>query len=170
MSELMRVQDALSYLERKAECVTGVVTLPLGMAFGRILSEDQFADINVPPADNSAMDGFAVSLQGIDIAKAIPVSQRIAAGQVPEALQAGTAARIFTGAEIPKGADVVIIQEECCFRERNRSVSLINPESIQVGDNIRLCGENISKGQLLFSKSNFAKGSRTWCIGFGRCF
>src|SRR6185503_10093956 len=77
-------------------------------ARGRFLAEDVRSQIDVPPADNSAMDGYA--LRAADLAEpgtVLPVSQRIVAGSIGTALAARTAARIFTGAQIPAGADAV---------------------------------------------------------------
>lgn len=84
-------------------------------AWGRVLAQDVVSTVDVPPADNSAMDGYALCVAdlGDDPSKALPVSQRIAAGQVGQALVHGTAARIFTGAPIPPGADAVAMQENC---------------------------------------------------------
>ena len=79
-----------------------------------MLAEDVCSAIHVPPADNTAMDGYA--LRCVDVPEAgvvLPVSQRIAAGAVPSPLTPGTAARIFTGAQIPAGADAVVMQEQC---------------------------------------------------------
>jgi molybdopterin molybdotransferase len=83
-------------------------------ADGRVLVEDVVSPLQVPPHDNSAMDGYA--LRAADAAAAgsvLPVSQRIAAGAVPQPLEPGTAARIFTGAPVPPGADTVLMQEDC---------------------------------------------------------
>jgi len=97
--------------------------LPLGRtesvstpdAWGRILARDVVSAVNVPPEDNSAMDGYAIRLADLagGSGAALPVSQRIAAGQVGRPLAAGTAARIFTGAQVPPGADAVVMQEYC---------------------------------------------------------
>jgi molybdopterin molybdotransferase len=83
-------------------------------ALGRILAADVASALDVPPADNSAMDGYALCAADVPVAGTLlPVSQRIPAGQVGHALQAGTAARIFTGAQVPAGADCVVMQEHC---------------------------------------------------------
>lgn len=82
-------------------------------ALGRVLAADLVSPLDVPPHDNSAMDGYA--LRAADVAAPgalLPVSQRIAAGQIGQALQPGTAARIFTGAPLPAGADTVVMQED----------------------------------------------------------
>ncbi len=83
-------------------------------ALGRVLAEGVRSGLDVPPADNTAMDGYA--LRTADVAEAgavLPVSQRIPAGVVGAPLAAGTAARIFTGAQVPAGADAVVMQEQC---------------------------------------------------------
>lgn len=83
-------------------------------ALGRVLARDVIAQVDVPPADNSAMDGYAMRCADVPAAGAVlPVGQRIAAGQVAASLQPGTAARIFTGAPVPDGADAVVMQEQC---------------------------------------------------------
>lgn len=87
-------------------------SVPTSDALGRILAADLVSTLDVPPADNSAMDGYAVRCSDVAAAP-LPVSQRIAAGTPPHALQPGTAARIFTGGQIPAGADAVVMQEQC---------------------------------------------------------
>ena len=83
-------------------------------ALGRVLARDVIAQVDVPPADNSAMDGYAVRCTDVPAAGAVlPLAQRIAAGQLAASLQPGTAARIFTGAPVPDGADAVVMQEQC---------------------------------------------------------
>jgi len=76
-------------------------------AKNKILAESLHSDIDVPPADNSAMDGYAFCASDASQGTALPINQRIQAGHTPQPLQKGTAARIFTGAEIPEGADTV---------------------------------------------------------------
>ena len=83
-------------------------------ALGRVLARPVVSNLDVPPAANSAMDGYA--LRAADVPQAgtvLPVSQRLAAGVVGVPLQPGTAVRIFTGAQVPPGADVVVMQEQC---------------------------------------------------------
>ena len=83
-------------------------------ALGRVLARPVVSGLDVPPADNSSMDGYA--LRAADVPQAgtvLPVSQRLAAGVVGQPLQPGTAARIFTGAQVPLGADAVVMQEQC---------------------------------------------------------
>ena len=90
-----------------------VETVSTFEARGRVLAESVRSTIDVPPHDNSAMDGYAMRAADVPVAGTVlPVSQRIAAGAVGAALEAGTAARIFTGAPIPDGADAVVMQEQ----------------------------------------------------------
>ena len=83
-------------------------------ALGRVLARPVVSGLDVPPADNSAMDGYA--LRAADVRQAgtvLPVSQRLPAGVVGLPLEPGTAVRIFTGAQVPPGADAVVMQEQC---------------------------------------------------------
>ena len=83
-------------------------------ALGRVLAQSVTSTLDVPPADNSAMDGYAMRAADVPAAGTVlPVSQRIPAGVVGQPLQPGTAARIFTGAQVPAGADAVVMQEQC---------------------------------------------------------
>jgi molybdopterin molybdotransferase len=113
-------------------------------AVGRVLADDVRADLNVPPADNSAMDGYAFRVKDLVVGQALPVSQRIPAGSVPQPLQPGTAARIFTGAQIPTGADAVVMQERCSVEDEGQSVRVDFVP--QAGENIRRAGEDIRAG------------------------
>ncbi len=82
-------------------------------ADGRVLAQDVVSQLEVPPQDNSSMDGYALRCADLAPGRALPVSQRIPAGSQGLPLQAGTVARIFTGAPIPPGADAVVMQEDC---------------------------------------------------------
>lgn len=83
-------------------------------ALGRVLAEDVRSTLDVPPHDNTSMDGYALRTADVPVAGTVlPVAQRIAAGHVGATLAAGTAARIFTGAPMPAGADAVVMQEQC---------------------------------------------------------
>lgn len=141
---MMPTHDALTQILRSACPLTDLESVPLLQAHGRILATSQHSAIEVPPADNSAMDGYAIRHADLRPAtagyQAFVISQRIAAGKVPQALQPGTAARIFTGAEIPPGADTVIMQEQC--REQDGSVDI--PADVSPGNNIRPQGQDIA--------------------------
>lgn len=145
MPALSPVPEALQVLLAGACPVTEIEILPLDQALGRVLAETQFSPIAQPPADNSAMDGYALRLDDWQ-GQAMTVSQRLPAGAVPLALQPGTAARLFTGAEIPPGADAVIMQEETELDEAGR-VSFTAP--IRPGQNIRPQGGDIAQGAVV---------------------
>ncbi|MEY4563865.1 MAG: hypothetical protein RLZZ618_3142 [Pseudomonadota bacterium] len=127
--------------------------LPLGDAFQRVLAADVVSLIDVPPADNSAMDGYALRCADLSAASGVlPVSQRVAAGASPSALVAGTAARIFTGALVPEGADAVVMQENCTAL--NDAV----PPAVQIdklptpGLAIRRRGEDVQQGSTVLAR------------------
>jgi molybdopterin molybdotransferase len=114
------------------------------VAAGRVLAVALHSTINQPPMDNSAMDGYA--LRAADAPSAgtrLPVSQRIPAGSVGHALQPGTAARIFTGAPLPPGADTVVMQELC---EHDGEHVVINTVPTP-GEAVRRMGEDIAEGE-----------------------
>jgi molybdopterin molybdotransferase len=111
---LLDVDEALERLLAGARPVAETETVPTLSATGRVLAAAQRSTMNVPPMDNSAMDGYAVRVADIRAAGAkLRVSQRIPAGAVPQPLAPGTAARIFTGAPVPTGADAIVMQEHC---------------------------------------------------------
>lgn len=122
--------------------------IPLAQARGRILAADTIAHVDVPPAANSAMDGYALQIPDGPAPWRLKVSQIIAAGAAPQPLQPGTAARIFTGGEIPLGANTVAIQEEC---ERDGDQVTIQA-AVRVGENIRPRGQDLQRGQIIAEK------------------
>ncbi len=147
---LIPYDEALQQLIAKISPLQRVVRKPLLKAFGEVLAESQRSSIDVPQADNSAMDGYALSSS--DLASSgeteLPVLQRIAAGQAAEELQTGSAARIFTGAPIPAGADLVIMQEQ--VQVMGDAIRFdIKPES---GSNIRRAGNDIRSGDTILQK------------------
>ncbi|HWW07137.1 gephyrin-like molybdotransferase Glp [Collimonas sp.] len=120
--------------------------IPTLAANGRILASAQTSQLNVPPADNTQMDGYAVRAADCDSGVArLPVSQRIPAGHVGAPLQAGSAARIFTGAMIPEGADAVVMQEMC---EADGDAVVIK-HAPQSGEWVRRAGEDIRSGSVI---------------------
>lgn len=114
MKPLKSLDDALAALLVQASCAPLTETVTTYDADGRVLAQDCVSALQVPPNDNSAMDGYAVRSADVTAAGVeLPVSQRIPAGSVGQPLQPGTAARIFTGAPVPEGADAVLMQEDC---------------------------------------------------------
>jgi molybdopterin molybdotransferase len=142
------VEQAVAELLKQCRVNVAIEDTDLKHTLGRVLAEDIIAGIDVPPADNSAMDGYA--LRHSDWTGAgvpIDVSMRIPAGVSPLALSAGTAARIFTGAEIPEGADTVVMQENC---EATADQVLIHKLPSK-GANVRLRAQDIAIGQTVLS-------------------
>lgn len=145
MTALLPLEAALARVLAGAVPVEEVQELPLLGALGRVLAQDIVSVIAVPGGDNSAMDGY--TLRAADAAKPLPVSQRIPAGSVGAELQPGTAARIFTGAEIPPGADAVVMQENCVFENGVLSIS----GEVRSGQHIRPRGQDIEVGETVLS-------------------
>ncbi|MER2553987.1 MAG: gephyrin-like molybdotransferase Glp [Thauera sp.] len=116
------------------------------LAAGRVLAVAQHSTIDQPPMDNSGMDGYALRAADVPAAGTrLPVSQRIPAGSVGHELAPGTAARIFTGAPLPPGADTVVMQELC---EHDGDDVVINTVP-RLGEAVRRMGEDIAVGDLV---------------------
>ncbi|WP_371322407.1 gephyrin-like molybdotransferase Glp [Dechloromonas sp. ZY10] len=147
---MLSFEHALETLLAAAQPVSEMRSLPLTGCLGRVLARAQTSTVNAPPLDNSAMDGYAVRVA--DLAAAgegtpvrLPVSQRIPAGTVGTPLQPGSAARIFTGAPIPAGADAVVMQERC-EAAADGSGDVLIKQLPRSGENIRRAGEDIAVG------------------------
>ena len=112
---LLSVDEALEQLLSSARPVGEVEDVPTLEATDRVLARAQRSTMDVPPMDNSAMDGYAVRLSDLQEKNSLLVTQNIMAGAVGKPLEPGTAARIFTGAPIPPGADAVVMQEHCAI-------------------------------------------------------
>ena len=140
---LIAVDEAVSRILAACSPVAESEELNTGQSLGRVLAEDVVSAINVPGYHNSAMDGYAVhSSECIEAGTSLSVSQRIPAGQSGVRLEAGSAARIFTGAPVPEGADAVVMQELC---QQQGDTVIINTR-VKAGDNIRRTGEDIEQG------------------------
>jgi molybdopterin molybdotransferase len=140
---MISVLEAVDRLCEKSRVLVDNEFVSLRDGLGRVLAADIVSGINVPPADNSAMDGYALRREDWRGAgHAIEISQRITAGNPPLPLKPGTAARIFTGAETPAGADIVVMQEKCS----TNGESVLIEEVGAVGANIRPMGQDIRTG------------------------
>jgi len=145
---MLTFDEALSRLLDGAQTVSEVRSLPTLAAAGRVLARAQAAAVDAPPLDNSAMDGYALAVADVpQLASCLPVSQRIVAGSVGTRLQPGTAARIFTGAPIPAGADAVVMQELC----QHRADAVLINHLPRVGEHIRRAGSDIAAGSEILS-------------------
>jgi molybdopterin molybdotransferase len=112
-------------------------------ALGRVLAADVCSLLDVPPGDNSSMDGYALRTADVSApGTVLPVSQRIPAGVVGQALQPGSAARIFTGAQVPPGADAIVMQEQCEALDGSVRVNALP----QPGQWVRRRGEDVMQG------------------------
>jgi molybdopterin molybdotransferase len=159
---MLSADQLLDALLERARSVAANKTVPVADALARVLAAPQTSAITVPPLDNSAMDGYAVRVADVVVAGVrLPVSQRILAGTVGTPLQPGTAARIFTGAPVPPGADAVLMQEYCAPHPNplpegeganvmpkpvNEGEDVIIHALPRQGENIRRAGEDIQSG------------------------
>ena len=137
------MDEALATLLAGAHPVAEFEQVPTMEAVGRVLAQSQTSTMDVPPMDNSAMDGYAVRLSDLNSAgNKLKVTQRIPAGSVGKPLEAGTAARIFTGAPVPQGADAIVMQEFCVLENDTVTIKKV-PKPAEW---IRYAASDIRKG------------------------
>ena len=149
---LRPLEDALAQLLAQARPLAGSEAVSTFDADGRVLAADLVSPLQVPPQDNSSMDGYAVRVEEIpDEGVALPVSQRIPAGSAAHPLQPGTCARIFTGAPVPGGADAIVMQEDTQAGEDGRVTILRVPGR---GQWIRRSGEDVTLGAVVLSRGD----------------
>jgi|JYMV01.1.fsa_nt_gi molybdopterin molybdotransferase len=148
---LLAMDEALDFLLNAVVVNTNTHTVSLDNSLYQVLAQDVCSTINVPDFDNSAMDGYAINLKEdqVNISGGVnfEVTDRIPAGSIGNTLAPGCAARIFTGAPIPKGANTVIMQEECEVSEDGKSIETWRPLSIN--ENIRPMGNDIQTGDVI---------------------
>ena len=154
---LMPLDEALARLLDNAGPRLGTERVSTFEADGRVLAQDVVSALTVPPRDNSSMDGYAV--RAADCARpgaALTVAQRIPAGSVGTALAAGTAARIFTGAQIPEGADAVVMQEDTVALDAGPEAGAFGRVRIDAapaaGQWIRRAGEDVASGDVVLRR------------------
>ncbi len=146
---LRPLDDALAALLAQALPLAGTETVATFEADGRVLAEDLVSALQVPPQDNSSMDGYAVRSAEITAGVELPVSQRIPAGAAAQPLQPGSVARIFTGAPVPAGADAIVMQEDTQALDDGR-VRILQPAA--PGQWIRRSGEDITRGSTVLAR------------------
>ena len=149
---LRPLDEALAELLAHAQPLAATDTVSTFDADGRVLASDLVSALQVPPQDNSSMDGYAVrsgdvALEGV----LLPVSQRIPAGAAPSPLAAGSAARIFTGAAVPVGADAIVMQEDT-EPAGDQLVRILRVP--QPGQWIRRSGEDVARGAVVLAKGD----------------
>ena len=146
---LLSLDEALPLLLARAQPLPGVDEVSTFEGDGRVLAEDLLSALQVPPQDNSSMDGYAVRCADVSAPGAVlKVTQRIPAGAHGQPLGAGEAARIFTGAPIPLGADAVVMQEDCVAEGDTVRVQQVPV----LGQWIRRSGEDVARGDRVLSR------------------
>lgn len=153
---LRPVDEALADMLARAPAPPAVERVALIDAPGRVLAVDQVSTIAVPAFDNSAMDGYAIRFRDLDPdagSTALRVTQRIAAGALGAALQPGTAARIFTGAPLPPGADTVVMQEDAALVDG--AIGVAAP--VRPGQHVRRAGQDIAEGGVVVAAGRCLK-------------
>ena len=151
--ELMPLDEALALLAARLGPVRDGESVTVAQATGRILSADVGALTDVPPHDNSAVDGYAVFFEDLDPDNEtrLPVTGRIAAGQIlARPARRGEAIRIFTGAPMPDGPDTLMMQEDC----RADGDDVIVMPGISRGANLRRRGEDVRKGEIILKSGH----------------
>ena len=146
---MLTVEQAREYLLQRTRGIEENEGIAVEDALGRIVAADVVAPIDVPGHANSAMDGYAVRAADIpNVGEAtLRVTQRIAAGEIGSVLAAGEAARIFTGAPIPQGADAIAIQEDC----RRDGALVVVPGPLAPGTFVRPRGNDIRSGAVVLT-------------------
>ena len=151
---ILSFNEAKSRLLSSARPVSETETVDLANAFNRVLAEDLVSPMTVPPFSNAAMDGYALRSADLSgVGARLPITQRLAAGEVAKPLAPGSAARIFTGAQIPDGADTVVMQEDC---QADGNFVIVNQTPV-TGQHVRLKGTDLAAGKsILASGSHFS--------------
>ncbi|NQV84522.1 MAG: molybdopterin molybdotransferase MoeA [Rhodospirillales bacterium] len=150
--DLMPLDEALARLGESLKVVAGVETVALREAQGRILAEDIASDRNVPPHDNSAVDGFAVYFDDLAAGTEVrlAVAGRIAAGHPLDGpAERGRAFRIFTGAPMPSGPDTIFMEEDCTVEQTGDGEVVVLPPGLKQGSNRRFAGEDVRAGDVI---------------------
>jgi molybdopterin molybdotransferase len=164
---LLSVDEALELLLSGARPVSEVEEVVTLEATGRVLARAQRSTMDVPPMDNSAMDGYAVRIEDLRGTHSLRIAQRIMAGSVGKALEPGTAARIFTGAPIPSGADAVVMQEDTEATGEEVTIKKMPAEKQWIryaGSDVKRGGEILPAGKRLLPQDTGLAAS----VGIGR--
>ena len=154
---MLTAQQALDHLLSHAIAVNETQTVEMQQALGRVLGEDVKSLVDVPPLDNTSMDGYAVKTADTATpGQVLKVAQRIPAGSIGSQLESGTAARIFTGAPVPPGADAVVMQEDCALVEGASDQVKINIAPV-TGQWIRRRGEDLTAGKTALTAGTYLR-------------
>jgi len=154
---MLTAQQALDHLLSHAKPVSESERVAMQASLGRVLAENVSSLVDVPPLDNTAMDGYAVrTAETQNSGSILKIAQRIPAGSVGTQLEPGTVARIFTGAPIPLGADAVVMQEDCAIPEGSTDQVQVNTAP-KLGQWIRRRGEDLSAGKTALVAGTFLR-------------
>ncbi|MGR5423195.1 molybdopterin molybdotransferase MoeA [Vibrio sp. PID17_43] len=147
---LMPIEDAMDKMLSRIKPIQTTLALPLADALGFVLAEDILSPIHVPPFDNSAMDGYAIRIQDLELSSVLPLAGKSFAGQPFDSeWPQGTCVRIMTGAKIPQGCDAVIMQENT---EVTDAGIQFNQTDVKPQNNIRPTGDDIKQGDIVLAK------------------
>ncbi len=154
---MLTAQQALDHLLSHAQVVGESEKVAMQSALGRVLADNVNSLVDVPPLDNTSMDGYAVRTADTqNPGSVLRIAQRIPAGSVGIQLEPGTAARIFTGAPVPPGADAVVMQEDCAIPERSTDQVQVNIAPT-AGQWIRRRGEDLTVGKIALAAGTFLR-------------
>jgi molybdopterin molybdotransferase len=154
---MLTAQQALDHLLSHAKAVEQSEDIPMQAALGRVLAKSVNSSVDVPPLDNTSMDGYAVRCTDTATpGQTLKIAQRIPAGSMGRQLEPGTVARIFTGAPIPPGADAVVMQEDCSIPEGSSDLVQVDIVPTQ-GQWIRRRGEDLTAGQTALTAGTFLR-------------
>ena len=154
---MLTAQQALDHLLSHAKPVSETETLAMQVALGRVLAQGVNSLVDVPPLDNTSMDGYAVRTTDTSTpGQTLAIAQRIPAGSMGTQLEPGTAARIFTGAPMPPGADAVVMQEDCSTPEGVSDQVQVNIAPVS-GQWIRRRGEDLTAGKTALTAGAFLR-------------
>jgi len=157
---MLDFDTAQTRLAQAADCRQPIQTCALNQATGRVLAQDITAIYNLPPADNSAMDGYAVRCADWQAGTALPVQAHSYAGQMPAALLPGHAMRLFTGSLMPAGADTVVMQEDC--QAIDDTVFIHTPPV--AGTHVRKQGQDMRQGQTILARGTRLTPAHIACL------
>ncbi|HEX7387587.1 MAG TPA: gephyrin-like molybdotransferase Glp [Castellaniella sp.] len=153
---MLDFDTAQAQLAQRAIFPVRTETAPLHALNGRILATDVRATLDLPPADNSAMDGYAIRMAEVSAGTTLPIQQRCFAGQNPEPLKPGHAIRLFTGSLVPSGADAIVMQEDT--QEDGDQVTF--HRSVPAGNFIRVQGEDMARGQAVLRQGTLLEAAQ----------
>lgn len=144
---MLDFDEAQRLLAQAGSAPSATEICALNDAFGRILAENVIARVDLPPADNSAMDGYAIRFADYAPNRALPVQQRCFAGQSPEALKPGQCIRLFTGCVMPAGADTIVMQENVVEQDGQITIT----QTPVLGEHVRHRGEDVEQDERILT-------------------